>query len=342
MLQGVYNLDDLLNDLKENKSMALFLGTGVDLTDVYPDGYLESKKVGKEIQLRWNGLLEELIDNACVGDVERKVLGGFSNDLQAAVLKFRLGEGYIPIIQNWLYSRCNRVILEDSFKLYDQYREGLIELSEVPFYSLFFVAELILLQSSIRSVVTQNYDNFLSETIKILLEHNQEGKYPYRTINPIEVYDGWKDEKFIDDVLLIYHVHGFIPPTSEPRPKPESNHIVLSQEEFYEMSQHVYSWQNAVQLNYLTHYTCVFIGLSMEDVTSARILRHANLDKSSEKVYVLKALHNRDNEEERTATKIRIDYYDTQHVHILCGENDYHNMYHAIRQSVIRNKTKNE
>ena len=340
MLQGGCNLNDLLGDLRDNKSMALFLGTGIDYTNCYPEGYLKGGKIGRGIKMSWDALLQELVANACVDEGEQNALAGFTKDLQAAVLKSRLGDGYIPIIQNWLYSRCNRMVLEDSFKLFDRYREGLLELREVPFYSLFFVAELILLQPSIRAVVTQNYDNYLSETINILLEHNADGKYPYRVVDPIEVYGGWKDDKFVEGVFLIYHVHGFIPPASELRPKPESNHIVLCQEEFYELSQNVYSWQNAVQLNYLTHHTCVFVGLSMEDVTSARVLRHANLERSSERVYVLKALHDKNNEKEITAMRIRIDYYDTQHVHILCGEDDYYNLYHAIRRSVIENTVK--
>lgn len=190
MLLSQFTIEDFFNDLKENKSIALFVGTGLDSTDVYPRGYYEGEKIG-DLRITWSSLLKELIKNACISGMEEKALGGFSSDLKAALLKQKLEGGYIPIIQEWLYKRCNKTILEDSYQQYDQYRKGLCAINNVPFYPLFVIAESILLQHSIRAVVTQNYDNFLSETIKILLDHNQDNRYPYRVINPIEIYDGW-------------------------------------------------------------------------------------------------------------------------------------------------------
>lgn len=340
MLLSQFTIEDFFNDLKENKSIALFVGTGLDSTDVYPRGYYEGEKIG-DLRITWSSLLKELIKNACISGMEEKALGGFSSDLKAALLKQKLEGGYIPIIQEWLYKRCNKTILEDSYQQYDQYRKGLCAINNVPFYPLFVIAESILLQHSIRAVVTQNYDNFLSETIKILLDHNQDNRYPYRVINPIEIYDGWMEEKFVDNVFFIYHVHGYIPPTSELKPKPASNHIVLSQEEFFELGEHVFSWQNATQLFFLTHHTCVFLGLSLNDLTSVRVLKHANLEKSSEKVYVLTALASDADLEARTALFMRAKYFETQAVYFLCDEQGYPNLYRSLRQTVLENAKNN-
>ena len=341
MLISQYTIEDLLNDLKANKSIALFLGSGIDVTSIYPDGYYVGESID-DYKITWSSLLKKLTTHACIYDVEENALKDFSYDLKAAVLKHRLKGGYIPIIQEWLYTRCNKTILEESFTLYDQYRNGQRDIKEVPFCSLFVIADLILLQHSIKAVITHNYDNFLSEVISILLNNNQNDKYPYRNINPIDVYDGWKEEKLIDDVFLIYHVHGYIPPTSELKPKIESNHIVLSQEEFYELGEHVFSWQNAVQLYFLTHHTCVFIGLSLNDLTSVRVLKHAHLDKSSERVYVITALDPNANEEEHMSLIMKARYYETQYVYFLCEERGYPVLYNTLWQSVIENKMKSE
>lgn len=70
-------------------------------------------------------------------------------------------------------------------------------LSEVPFGTLYVLAEMILRQDSIKAVITQNYNNFLSETIKILIEEdikNGSNRYGSRQkLKPTDVYDGWID-----------------------------------------------------------------------------------------------------------------------------------------------------
>lgn len=335
MLPHQTSITSLIEDFNDNKAMALFVGTGIDMTNCYPQDYYVKDEEIKKYQITWGSLLEELIDNAGIDEKERESLKTFTNDLQAAILKHLLGNSYIPIIQTWLYKRCNRRVLEDAYCFYDNFRHGLCELEEVPFYSLFVVAETILLQSSIKTVVTQNYDNFLTETIKILIENNENNQYPYRNINAIDVYDGWMDEKLVENTFLIYHVHGFIPPVSELRPKPESNHIVLSQEEFHELGQHVYSWQNSTQLYYLTHYTCLFLGLSLNDLTSIRVLKYADVGKNSEKIYALMAYDKDSDDIKKHSIDLKAAYYETQNIHVIVEENGFKGFYKTIRETII-------
>ncbi|MBR1792248.1 MAG: SIR2 family protein [Bacteroidales bacterium] len=330
---SLYSMDDFIHELEDEKAMAFFVGTGIDMTNVYPEGFPQGRDV-KAHQMTWKQLLEELICHACVNIEERRILTEYASDLQAAVLKQKLGSSYIPIIQSWLYSRCNRRVLEASYVYYDRYRKGEIPITEVPFYSQFVLGETILLSRGIRAVVSQNYNNFISDTISILQERQSDQPRKYRDIKAIEVYDGWREEKYVDNAFLIYHVHGYIPSPSGFQPKKEGSHIVLSQEEFYEMSKDVFSWQNSTQIHFLTHHTCVLLGLSLNDLTTLRVLRHANLDRSSEKVYGLMAIAGKNNTADQIDKQMKCRYFQTQHLHMIVEEDGYPALYDKMLNSV--------
>lgn len=339
------NIDILKKDFLDNKAMALFLGAGCDLTWCYPENsrYDHLRDVGKH-RLNWDNLLKELTENACVSNDEYNSINSLSsNTLKAAILKHRLGDSYIPIIQNWLYSHCNRSVLLDSYPLYKDYQTTPTEenLKKVPFGTLFVLAELILRQDSIKAVITQNYNNFLSEAIKILLEEDKNNSYGVRQkCKPIDVYDGWKDNPFDSDTFLIYHVHGYIPSPSEKMLKKENNHIVLSDEEFYHMSKEVFSWKNVIQINYLTHYSCIMLGLSLDDLTSLRLLRHANIDKNSERIYWLRGGDSYKGDKENTTLRMLSEYYESQHICVVNDKDGYSHLYHELLTEVRNKKAK--
>jgi len=334
------NIEELRKDIRERKSMALFLGAGIDFTSVYPKGEYIFESEGKNKILNWANLLAELVDAACIDTAESNALNGITNNpLKAAILKHQMGDSYIPVIRNWLYSRCNRRILLASYPYYKRYKDNptVENLSQVPFASLFAIADFILHQTSVRAVFTQNYNNFLSETIRILLEKKHVDYCQERKrLKPLDVYAGWKEEAFNEDCFFIYHVHGFIPPPSDMLPPRESNHIVLSDEEFYQLSKDVYSWQNASQLHFLSHHTCLIIGLSLDDMTTARLLRYANLERSSERVYWLRGGPN-DGESE-VLSRFKSEYYESQHLCVVNDANGYADLYHQILSEVRENK----
>jgi hypothetical protein len=332
------NIQELLDEFKANKSIALFLGAGSDITTQYPntEKYKSEFFQNKDLfQMNWNNLLLELSKAACIDSEEQKAINEIkSSPLKAAILKNKLGGSYIPIIQNWLYTRCNRSILLDSYEYFEIYKESQSEyrLKSTPFASLFVIADIILRQPSVKVVLTQNYNNFLSEAMKILLEKNKED-YPFRqNCKPIDIYDGWRDMPFDENVFFIYHVHGFIPPPSEMIPQRQNNHIVLSDEEFHQLSKDVFSWQNVAQLNYLTHYTCILLGLSLEDLTSLRLLRYANLERSSEKVYWIKAGDG--GEKESTQLRLLMEYFESQNLCVVNDANGYSHFYHTLMETV--------
>lgn len=342
------NIDVLIKDFQENKAMALFLGAGTDLSWVYPEGerYDSFRKSADANLLNWDNLLTELTLNACINNKEiRAIKRMSSNSLKAAILKQKLGDSYIHVIRNWLYSHCNRGTLQDSYKYFKKYQEEptLDNLREVPFGTLYVLAEMILRQDSIKAVITQNYNNFLSETIKILIEEdikNGSSRYASRQkLKPIDVYDGWMDYPLDNDTFLIYHVHGYIPPPSEMLPKKESNHIVLSDEEFYQLSKDVFSWQNVTQINYLSHYTCVLLGLSLEDMTTLRLLRHANIEKSSERVYWIRGGESGfKGDKDKITLRLLSEYYESQHLYVVNDSEGYNDLYHELLEA-IKNKS---
>lgn len=339
------NIELLRKDFQDDKAIALFLGAGCDLTWHYPKKscYDHLRDVEKH-KLNWDNLLKELTENACISRKEYRAIRRLSsNTLKAAILKHKLGNSYIPIIQNWLYSHCNRNVLLDSYDYFKDYQDSpsVDKLRKVPFGTLFVLAELILRQDSIKAVFTQNYNNFLSETIRILLEKDEKNSYGTRqNCEPIDVYDGWRDSPFNNNSFLIYHVHGYIPSPSEKEAKKESNHIVLSDEEFYQLSKDIFSWQNVTQINYLTHYTCIMLGLSLDDITTLRLLRHANIEKSSEKVYWIRGGDSYKGDKDNTTLRLLSEYYESQHIWVVNDSDGYTDLYHQLLEVVKNRSTK--
>lgn len=80
-----------------------------------------------------------------------------------------------------------------------------------------------------------------------------------------EVYGSFNNSQQADNILSIYHIHGYLPPFNEPFLS-DGNEIVLSMEEYYDNVRNVYSWQTATQLHFLCHFTCIFVGISLSDI----------------------------------------------------------------------------
>lgn len=290
-------LESLKKDLKDKKQMVLFLGAGVNFS--------ENKK------MLWKDILSQFLDRAIplldmteeetnyikrafyqdseYSSLQLKGTIEFSTEMKVSIVKSLLGNAYIPILQEILYSQCNHEELE---KACNNYINNCTSTS-TPFYTLFSIAEMIIRNENIKAVVTYNYDNFLSDAIQLLQAKGSELFKDKNTVRidakefcPIDMYSGWDDKPFVNSSFPIYHIHGYIQPPDVLKPNPR-NKVVMSLDEFYEHAEDTNAWHKAVQLNYLTHYTCLYLGASLSDMTMQRVLNAAKIQFNNENVYYL-------------------------------------------------------
>lgn len=292
------NLHDLIQDIKNKKQTVMFLGSGVD--------YSPGKK------LLWNDVLHEFIRNAIPllnlphNDVvelqnqldpqypaERKTshdAAEFSSEGSVSVIKKLLGNDYVPLLQNIIYTQATKQEMRDGCADYIQPGASI---KRTPFYTLFVLAEIILKHDNIKAVVTYNYDNLLSQAIRLLQQHPEyfkdREKYPRlarEDFRPTDIYSGWTDEPFTNASFPIYHPHGYIQPPGDLIPN-ERNQVVMSMEEFYDSAKDTYSWQHATQIHFLTHYMCMYLGASLTDMNMQRLLSFADIEYNNESIYYL-------------------------------------------------------
>ncbi len=234
----------------------------------------EQNKTGEELDNLLNGL----------SMLKYTATNEFSLMIQASIVKAVLGKRYISTLQDILYGQCNKFILNEIYN--EDYLSGTVPPEKRRFKSLFFLAEWILQSVYIKAVVTYNFDNFLSEAIKIVQKHPM-GR-TYRKITVQDIYGCTYEGSITEDTFCIYHIHGYIPSPGEAQ-KVNNDDIVLSLEEIYEFSRDVYCWQTATQLHFLSHYTCLFFGVALSDLTMQRMIHFSNKIGNKDKVYYLTA-----------------------------------------------------
>lgn len=312
-----YQFESLTEDFVKCRPMILYLGAGIN--------------AAPNVNMKWDALLNCLRDAAGLSEEDLRSLAAVQQDLRTSVLKYRLGVSYIPIIQDFLYNQCNRDILSDAYKKYEQYKDGALRLWEVPFCSLFILAELIVRRRNIVAVVTQNYDNFLSEAIDLVQSHID----VERRIKNIEVFDGMERLHDCKNTIRIYHIHGYIPPLYEAMPNPQDNHIVLSQDETFDMQRNVYSWQTTVQLYFFSHYTCLITGLSLTDMSTLRMISYSDKDRKTEKLYYLTAHDNIKRQVGEGASLLQ-SYYEHIGLNVIDNQLGYYPLYKDLYERIIK------
>lgn len=282
------NMSSLKKDMKEGKQVVLFLGAGIN--------YSPQK------HLLWNDVLSKFLHDAIpllnlpptdVVDLQHGLSLNneeFTTETKVSVIKNLLGGSYVPLLQNIIYNECNHDILKNAC---DKYLKNDANIKNTDFYTLFSVAEFILNNDNIKAVVTYNYDNFLTEAITLLQQNKASRatiteRWNENTFHPIDFYSGWTDEPFLTSTFLIYHIHGYIQPPVALVPN-KRNKVVMSLEEFYDNAKEVFSWQTATQIHFLTHYTCIYIGTSFNDMTMQRMQYFADIEHNNESIYYLTA-----------------------------------------------------
>lgn len=308
------NLSKLRQDFECPKKIILFVGAGVNMSPNVDlswntvlnhlfDSTLRYLAVEKQYPQKTTALLKEVFSGRINSeDIQNKpelfkLYEKGQNMLdpitKATVIKHVLKKEYINHIRNLLYNQCNRQIIKAAFERFYA-KDAPEKNADYPhFHTLYQVARMILLSPAIKSVVTYNYDNFLTEAIRIL-QDNKEKYFDANDIKdmehrfPRDVYGNQYAQKNIEKDLAIYHVHGYIPPPAEAFSAKE-HEIVLTMDEYYESSRHVYAWQTTTPLFFLSHYTCIFIGISLTDMAMQRMIYLTRQHGGANKVYLLSA-----------------------------------------------------
>ena len=371
-----YNYHLLQKDIKEGKQIVLFVGAGINFcqkhrmlwSDVMRHLFkhaLTSIACNKDINKDDLAQLKELfgIDNNALLDKEsinsylelhEYVQDEYPSILQAYIVKKILGQRYISIIQEFLYNNCSAELLRDAFKTNHSIKSK-EKKNEIDYPCLFAIARLILLCPNIKAVVTYNYDNFLTQAIKILQESpgtyfNRKDKLLFNkrtnngSLEVVDVYGDNYNSVIRSKTFPIYHVHGYIPSPTEIQNIDETS-IVLSLDEFYDNVRNVYSWQTDTQMHLLSHYTCVFIGSSISDITIQRMLYYAQHYGNNENIYYFRAHQEQQLEESHKSIhklldEIKNDFYNDYGLTTIYVEEGYDYLYSKISALVDVLKTK--
>lgn len=308
-----YQFDLLRQEISRQKPIILYLGAGVNCSP--------------SCNMSWPSLLNHLEWASGINEYERLQLTEFDNELKTAIIKRRLGVGYIHAIQEFLYSRCNRTVLWEAYEHYKTWkatncREGL---DKVPFYSLFVLADVVVNCNCVKAVVTQNYDGFLSYAINLL----QQDKSPDSRKVPVDVYDGTNLIFTKKEAINIYHVHGFIPAPDEVIPNEKVNHIVLSQDETHDMLRNVFSWQTGTQIHFFTHYTVLLLGLSLKDMTTLRLISFVNANHKTDNIFYFTACSNSKQQFE-IKNNLSHEYYNGLGINVIYNSQGYSDLYYDL------------
>lgn len=121
---------------------------------------------------------------------------------------------------------------------------------------------------NLNSIITYNFDDILEQSIlKSILD------LPFKSIfgQGIDVDSG---------ELPIYHVHGYLP---EKGKLSESNQITFGENVYHKQYTDIYSWNNIVQINKFRENNCLFIGTSLTDPNTRRLLDISNQQRTSKK-----------------------------------------------------------
>lgn len=359
------NWGKLEDDFKNERSVVLFLGTGIDFGAPHGIDYswdsllnhllkyavmqmLPSDNLGKQVASEMSSsakkLCEKLTDDKNQNDENRlkeKVSelkeqidfdSQFPRDVKSTIVKQTMSnEAYVKLIQDFLYGKMGKNDIIEAGEKYVGWLNDKAK-SKPDFFSLFSVADMVLRNHNIRAVVTQNYDQFLCEAICFLQNNTEYNNFvmarnqQVRQIIPNTICE-WKGQSdFNYKHLNIYHVHGFIPRYDEIQ-APKDNKIVLSLDEFYEDSRNVYSWQIASQLHFLSQYTCIFCGLSLDDYTNQRLLHYVK-GKHHGNLYYIAAGHN--DEKKRIKDSVKNKFHENNGLTVLYDEQGYGHIYQLL------------
>lgn len=130
------------------------------------------------------------------------------------------------------------------------------------------------------SIITYNFDDIIEQRLsKVGVP------IPFKSIYGLGMNPGRQ--------LGIYHVHGYLPNKGKLS---EDNQITFGESIYHKQYNDIYSWNNIVQINKFRDYNCLFIGSSLTDPNTRRLLDIAKMQKgnSEEPHYMFKRRYQED------------------------------------------------
>lgn len=346
------NFHNLKKDINSGKQLVLFLGAGVNFSKdvkllwedlINPLMEISLMKIASDKGMDRQELLdlydvfeidssENLDKEKGYHKVKMSVAYEYSPQIKAMLVKSILKDQYIASFQRQIYSQCNRTVLREAFENSYKLEENEPFKKEGDFYSLYSVARMILLNPHVRAVVTYNYDNFLTHAIRILqsdigyyFSKKEQAflKERYRRqgdkeIKIVDIYGEAKPNFFETGTVFVYHPHGYIPSPNESD-NLDGSHIIMSLDEYCENTAKVYAWDNDTQVHLLSHYTCLFIGSSISELTTQRMLHYAKANGNHNNIYYLsgkptkdeKVFSDRCDRIRKNLSTLKVHYYNT-------------------------------
>ena len=195
------------------------------------------------------------IPNADANEFHRRY--GPSALVVGKYLKTNLGNDFLPELRNALYSKDPKTCntIESIVELARPQRDG----------------------KPLDSIITFNFDALIEENLD---KHN----IKHRAIHA----EGVRNKP---NELPIYHVHGYLHRKAKIAANTE---IVFSEDAYHSQFIDPFSWSNLIQLNKLSHNTCLFLGISLTDPNLRRLLDVANRKNPSKNLnhFIVKKVPN--------------------------------------------------
>jgi hypothetical protein len=134
-------------------------------------------------------------------------------------------------------------------------------------------------KKGISKIINYNFDGLIETML---------GAYPYQAI--------CKKTKLKENVLPIYHVHGYLPvaiPFSDVSPAKGSlaDEIILTEDQYHKAMEDSFSWSNLIQLQAMSSSVVLTIGLSLSDPNLRRLLDLIRNSPYRPKIYAVLKKH---------------------------------------------------
>lgn len=232
-------INDLIEKYKQGK-LVLVLGAGISKSFNIPD---------------WNELLSKLLIN------HFKTSEGFNKEFESEIVEVFNYMNKDNELKKGRYIQSLYEKDKEPYALENNVRDTLYKETKIGDTSTIDNIVLLIQSLKVNSVITYNYDDILERRLYI--------KNPNFKVKSLH----GESQDFNKDEFPIYHVHGFLPESSILN---ENNKITFGEKTYHDQYLDIYSSHNIIQITKFRENSCLFIGVSLRDPNTRRLLDLAN------------------------------------------------------------------